>query len=348
MSITAIDLFCGCGGFSFGFEKAGINVVAGIDNDPWCIRTYEKNLSGKAILYDITKIQDPKKFLEEHVGIGEVDIVFGSPPCQTFSNAGVVKLKSLGINPQSDQRYGLWKDFIRFVTVLKPSYFVMENVPGFGKTEIPAFIDKITRKHGYHCRTYILDAVNFGVPQKRKRIFICGSKNGEISLPVRDENTRINTVWDAISDLPEIPCGHKNDVMEYDKKPLSDYQKKMRANSKMLYNHVTKQHSEKNLKIFGSLREGEIYSNRCDAFRDRYRRLKWNEPSWTLVAQMSKDMNRYIHPSQLRTISVRESARLQSFPDTFIFPISMTQALKQIGNAVPPLLSEIIARSILK
>lgn len=347
MSVSAIDLFCGCGGFSLGFEMAGTDVVLGIDNDPQCIKTYRRNLSGKAVSCDITKIEDPQSFLEEHIGIREIDIIFGSPPCQTFSPAGIVKLKSLGIDPKEDPRYGLWRYFIKFVLAIKPQCFVMENVLGIMSTEIPNFVVKITEKYGYRCGVITLDAVDFGVPQKRLRTFVIGCLNDETLLILPQKNEKKNTVWDAISDLPPIPHNHKIDVMEYDRDPITDYQKLMREGSETIYNHVTKRHNERDLKIFASLREGETFSNRSDGFKDRYRRLKWNEPSWTLVAHISKDA-RYIHPSQLRTISVREAARLQSFPDRFVFPVSMTQAFKQIGNAVPPLLAKKIAQVLLE
>ncbi|MEM2600998.1 MAG: DNA cytosine methyltransferase [Thermoproteota archaeon] len=352
--LLALDLFCGCGGFSLGFEMAGIDVLAGVDIDGDCLKTYARNLRGKAIQADIAGIKDPEEFVKHHLGNHDIDIIFGSPPCQPFSPAGIVKLKSLGVDPSIDPRLGLWQYFVKFVISLKPCFFVMENVPGFLSAGIPDKIIEITGEHGYRCEVAKLDASKFGVPQKRRRVFVFGSLDGRIVLPEGDGN--VVTVYDAISDLPEIPHGNRVNVMEYDRDPITDYQKRMREHSQLLYNHVTRSHNVMDLQIFALIPEGGTYLDvpvemrryRDDVFHDRYRRLRWDAPSWTLVAHMGKDTLRYVHPSQVRTISVREAARLQSFPDTFIFPVSMTKAFKQIGNAVPPLLARAVGESLVR
>ena len=363
--ITVLDLFCGAGGLSLGFEMAGFSVVLGIDSDPRCIETYTRNL-GRGVVADITRIRDPVAFLESATGLKSVDVIIGGPPCQTFSPVGRIKMRSLGRDPDADPRNALWMHFMRFVERLKPAWFVMENVPGmasvkFGEQPFPDAVVETARKMGYTAGWRILDASHCGVPQTRKRLFIVGNRM-DLPIPWPGKNAERVTVWEAISDLEIIPHGFRKHAMPYRPRgKLTEYQELMREGAgKMLYNHVTRWHSEQDLLIFSLLPEGGKYTDipkelrryRDDIFMDRYRKLRRDAPSWTLDAHMAKDCYRYIYPSRPgepeppRTISVREAARLQSFPDRFVFPESLTHAFRQIGNAVPPLMALAMAKCL--
>ena len=365
--IRALDLFCGAGGLSLGFEMAGFDVVLGIDSDQKCAETYSRNL-GRCTVADITGIRNPVTFLESETGLEGVDVIIGGPPCQTYSPAGRIKMRSLGRDPGSDPRNWLWRHFMRFVESLKPDWFVMENVPGMAGVmvdghRLPDLIVKAAGRRGYRAEWRILQASDYGVPQTRRRLFVIGSRTGEeIPWPERITDRPV-TVWEAISDLPVIPHGFRETVIRYTPRcRLTEYQRMMREGADgWLYNHVTRRHNEQDLLVFSLLPEGGKYTDvpgelrryRDDIFKDKYRKLRRDAPSWTLEAHMAKDTYRFIYPSRPgepeppRTISVREAARLQSFPDSFVFPESLTHAFRQIGNAVPPLMARAVAESLL-
>jgi len=366
MTKYILDLFCGAGGLSLGFEMAGFKSVLGIDFDNKCVETYSKNI-GHAVLADISKIKKPKEFFIEHTEMEYVDAIIAGVPCQTFSSIGRCVLKSLGRNPIDDPRTFLWTHFMRFVEDLKPDLFVIENVQGMLSVKylnqlMPELIAKVANDLGYFVKYKVLNSADYGVPQIRKRLFLVGSRiSNDIPFPEKTTDTPV-TVWEAISDLPIIPHGFRIAEMPYSPRcKLTKYQKMMRENAgNTLYNHVTRWHNEQDLYIFSILPEGGLYSDvplelrryRGKIFKEKYRKLIRNAPSWTIVANIFKDTRSYIYPSRPdepeppRTISVREAARLQSFPDTFIFPKSMTSAFKQIGNAVPPLMAKALAESL--
>lgn len=367
-NINVVDLFCGAGGLSLGFEKAGFNVILGVDSDPECIRTYNSNFREGGVVRDITRIRDIERFVKRHTGGEDVHVLIGGPPCQTYSPVGRIKLRSLGRDPEKDPRNGLWKWFMKFVKELRPLYFVMENVPGMASIRnngevLPDHIVGVARELGYNAEWKILDATDYSVPQTRKRLFIIGNRTGT-PIPWPEKRTRKPvTVWEAISDLPVVPHGFREHEIEYiPRGKLTQYQKRMRRNAgDVLYNHVTRWHREEDLIAFELLPEGGKYTDlpkklrryRDDIFQDRYRKLRRDEPSWTIDAHIAKDTYRYIYPSRPghpeppRTISVREAARLQSFPDTFVFPEKLTHAFRQIGNSVPPLMAQAVAESVL-
>ena len=365
--VSVLDLFCGAGGLSFGFKMAGFDVILGVDSDSRCVETYSRNLGYGGITRDITQIRNPRGFLEATTGYRRIDIVIGGPPCQTFSPVGRIKLRSLGKNPERDSRNGLWRHFLRFVEDLKPSWFVIENVPGMVAVRcngysLPDAIVRIAEKMGYRAEWKILMASDYGVPQTRRRLFIIGTQT-ESSIPWPEKTVKQPvTVWEAISDLPIVPHGFREVEIEYvPRGKLTGYQKLMRKGAgRKLYNHVTRWHRKEDLIAFSLLPEGGKYTDlprslrryRTDIFRDRYRKLRRNAPSWTIDAHISKDSYRYIYPNRPRvepprTISVREAARLQSFPDAFVFPEALTYAFRQIGNAVPPLLAKAIGESLM-
>lgn len=392
---TFIDFFGAPGGLSLGFEMAGFKSLGVLDIFEAGIETYLFNFPhAKAIVKDIRKVSVNELKKEFGIGPTDIDVVVGGPPCQGFSTIGRVKIASLARNgvwdlnnhhPRfiDDPRNELYREFIRMVNGLLPKIVVMENVPGmisYRNGEIVREIIEDFAKIGYRAEARVLNAVEYGVPQIRKRIFfIAVRKNLKVNIrwprpthiynPVFKEKKLLFespelipavTVWDAIGDLPSpVPGKPKlaDFPLEYDKAPFSEYQKWARNGSEKVHNHITRQHNEKDRKVFELMKEGEkwkdlpeeirkSYGYRDDIFNDKFKKLKRNEPSWTVVAHLHKDGYMYIHPVEPRTITVREAARLQSFPDTFIFKGSRTDQFKQVGNAVPPLLAKAVAECI--
>ncbi|MEQ8465920.1 DNA cytosine methyltransferase [Coleofasciculus sp. E1-EBD-02] len=382
---TVLDLFCGAGGMSLGFQQAGCKILGGIDNNPHAIKTHHENFP-KTKLNQLNfcwqDIRDIDLF-ELPIKPCEVDILIGGPPCQVFSVVGMGKMKSLGRKIQTDNRNFLYKYFINFLSYYKPFFFAIENVNTLkSNTIFSTLIGELesglpAHQHdypGYEVQSKILLASDYGVPQVRKRLFIVGRRkdtNLSFEFPEPDSTLTPVSVGDAIGDLPELKpismplrkkmSGPKQKDCEkaYLKPPQSDYQQKMRSKKKEgegIMNHICRAHNEKDLAIFEMLPQGGKYMDlpedlrryRDDIFEDKYKRLKSDEPSWTLTAHMRKDCLAYIHPTQVRSISVREAARLQSFPDDFVFYAPMTRMFELVGNSVPPLLAEAIARPIVE
>ncbi|MFY3740486.1 MAG: DNA (cytosine-5)-methyltransferase 1 [Candidatus Nitrosomirales archaeon] len=385
---SLIDLFGVPGGLSLGFEQEGFKSLGVIDMDEVGTTTYSENFPhAEPIVGDIKEIEiaDIKRRLS--ISAGQVDVIIGGPPCQGFSNVGRVKIASLvrggswqlqNSEPRfiDDPRNRLYKEFVKIVGDLKPKFLVMENVPGmisYHDGKIVKHIKADFEALGYKIEARVLAAESFGVPQRRKRIFFIGNRLNlpnpfpkhthiDRTKPTFDDHegngkSDVVSVWDAIGDLPRLRSGEGNDQMQYDRKPLSDYQKRARKNSSVLYNHVARWHNERDIKVFSKMREGmwwkdlpassrKLYGYRDDIFHDKFKKLKRSEPSWTVLAHLYKDGYMYIHPTQARTITVREAARLQSFPDDFKFCGSRTDQFKQVGNAVPPLLAKVVAREI--
>jgi len=392
---TMIDLFCAPGGLSLGFEMAGFRTVAGVDRDKDGMKTYAANFShAKAITADVTRLESDELMKIAGIKRGEIDLIIGGPPCQGFSNIGRVKIASLvregtwklsTARPRfiDDPRNVLYKEFVRIVRDLRPKFFVMENVPGMRSYRNGEIVNEILGdfgKIGYRAQAKVLNAVNYGVPQRRKRIFFIGTRleeeeipwpkpqnyDPEATEPTLDYFLGSNsgagpdppiTVWDAIGDLPDpVPgkTGLADLPLEYDRDAFSEYQEWAREGSEMVHNHITRQHNERDIRVFGMMKEGtwwkdlpddikRLYGYRDDIFHDKMKRLCRKEPSWTVVAHLYKDGYMYIHPVRPRSITVREAARLQSFPDTFIFRGSRTAQFKQVGNAVPPLMAKAVA-----
>lgn len=345
--MKVIDLFSGVGGMSLGFKNQGAKIIMAIEKDKDIAYSYQKNHKETIVINeDITKIKIETVFREYK---NKIDVVIGGPPCQGFSQKGA--RKSI-----KDERNFLFKYYYEVVKYLKPKYFLMENVPnlltsekGFFKQEIIEIFQSI----GYELDIKILNAFDFGVPQMRKRAFILGKLgDNKILLPVT--NGEKNVVWDAISDLAFLNSGEGKEEQNYLYETKSKYQKQMRT-SNILYNHKATCHSEiaiKRLKLVppegtrDSLPEEEktksIYSG-------TWSRMKKNEPSVTITTRFdTPSSGRFTHPYLHRAITVREAARIQSFPDDFIFYKSKTSQMKQVGNAVPPLLAEEIAKVIKK
>ena len=367
---VVLDLFCGAGGMSLGFEMAGYCIGLGVEKEELPCQTHRHNFGERCYLGDIRDISDPVALIQDH-GIDRVDVIIGGPPCQGFSRVGRGKIRSLFNDPDyiHDPRNQYYKEFIRFVQAIKPLYFVMENVPDmqyYSDGGEPLLNKALCRlqKLGYTVAWQVLQAEQYGVPQTRRRLFIIGNRLGqEIYWPKKICEDNPITVWQAISDLPVVPHGHRQDAIPYrSRHELNDYQRFMRNGAgDILYNHQTRWHNSQDLEAFIWLPEGSKYVDlpkrykryRDDIFRDKYWKLYRDRPSWTVEAHIGKDAYRHIYPSHKgepeppRTISVREAARLQSFPDHFRFLGAFTRQFHQVGNAVPPLLAKAVAKAIL-
>lgn len=366
---VVLDLFCGAGGMSLGFEMAGYSIGLGVEKEELPFQTHRLNFNGRCHQGDVREIADPEAFVSRR-GLERVDVVIGGPPCQGFSRVGRGKIRSLLRDPDyiHDPRNQFYKEFVRFVEAIKPSHFVMENVP-----DLQYYLDgdepllqKALRHFenlGYATDWRVLKAHHYGVPQTRRRLFVVGVPTGqEVPWPEETHERRPVTVWQAISDLPVVPHGHRRDEMPYEpRRDLSRYQRLMRWGSNgVLYNHQTRWHNDQDLAAFVWLQEGGKYVDlpdeykryRDDIFKDKYWKLYRKRPSWTIEAHIGKDSYRHIYPSRgegphpPRTISVREAARLQSFPDRFRFYGPFTRQFMQVGNAVPPLLARAVAEAI--
>lgn len=340
-NFNVIDLFCGCGGFSLGFERAGFNVLLGIDIWKDALNTFECNLKcSKSLMADLSELV-PKDTLSL-IGDKKVDVIIGGPPCQGFSIAGKRIVE--------DIRNKLYKNFVHFVEYFKPAAFVMENVPnilsiGNGIVRESVLSDFIGL--GYTVEYKILTASDYGVPQNRRRAFFVGFRNGtHFKFPETFETPKV-TSEEALSDLPEYSLV---DGSIYPCAPRSQYQLLMRANSTHINNHQTTVHNQKTVEIISLVPDGGNYKDLPEELRETrkvhiaWTRLNSKKPSFTI----DTGHRHHFHYCYNRIPTARESARIQSFPDDFYFTCSRTSQLKQIGNAVPPLMSEAIAKTLLE
>ncbi|MGA9380468.1 MAG: DNA cytosine methyltransferase [Phormidium sp.] len=371
---TVLDIFCGAGGMSLGFQNAGCKILGGIDKNPHAIRTHHLNFPNCKLMCDAQPIESITDLSKLGFKPGEIDILIGGPPCQVFSVVGIGKMKSLGKHIESDDRNFLYEEFLRFIKYYQPLFFVIENVNYLRNHWIFSTLIRdlengsSRRSHdypGYNISYEVLTASNYGVPQIRKRLFIVGRRKDThltFEFPEGYPSSPVS-VGEAIGDLPELepmclPLKSKSTAPKqidsakaYKFSPQSEYQKLMRIQSgDQVMNHICRSHNDKDLHIFSIMPQGGKYKNIPDElkrysdriFEDKYKRLHWDQPSWTLTAHMQKDCLAYIHPTQTRSISVREAARLQSFPDHFVFDAPMTRMFELVGNSVPPLLAEMI------
>jgi DNA (cytosine-5)-methyltransferase 1 len=354
---TAIDLFCGAGGLSLGLAEAGFRLLAGADSDPYALETYAANLPGLAYYGDLT---DPTDFLQHLTawGVRRVDLVAGGVPCQPFSRAGRSKMRSLvqaRVRHEDDARVDLWKSFIQVVSALRPRAVLLENVPDLAEWNegavLVGFCESL-RELGYTTDARILAAHQHGVPQHRSRLFIVGLRGRRSFNWPSPKKGKSPTLWDAISDLPVVDGGQREEQINYDR-PLTSLQRHLRSELQAIDRHLVRDHITRevrpdDLEAFLAIPEGGTYKDvpvslrryRSDIFVDKYKRLSRNELSRTITAHIAKDGYSYIHPVQNRTLSIREAARVQTFPDRFRFAGEPSHRYRAIGNAVPPLLGE--------
>lgn len=371
---TVVDLFSGPGGLSTGFCNAGFRIVGAVDKSEPAVETYSYNHDHEPLSRDVREM-DVDELTEQVTKQGAnpdgVDVVIGGPPCKGFSTANM-QTRSPD-NPKND----LFMHFLRLVRGLDPRVAVMENVPGLlsmGREEgaVKNVIQNELRDLGFTVRHRVLNAERYGVPQARSRVFFIGVKEGTPPFPTPshtdggkqktltnavDDLEPVVTVGDALLDLPELPAGGGGaEVMEYVAKPHSEYAEEMRANvDDTLYNHKTTVNREKTQKRFEHIPQGgnweDIPAELMDDYTDRsrthghiYYRLEEDEPALT-VANFRKSM--MVHPTQDRLLSVREAARLQSFPDDYRFVSSRISDRQQmVGDAVPVKLAEAIASEV--
>lgn len=340
--LKIIDLFAGCGGLSLGFIKQGFDVVAGIDSWKDSIETFEHNHPGsKGILMDLGNF-DVKELQKT---IGHIDVVIGGPPCQGFSISGKR-------NP-NDPRNKLYTGFVKIVAQLKPKAFVLENVPNLVSMAGGAIKDQIIsdfNKLGYQVKFKVLLASDYGVPQNRKRVVfvgILGKNNFEFPEGIFSKKNAKVTTEQALSDLPENSV---NDGIENKNIPASPYQIAMRGKSSLIFNHQITNHDKRTIETIALVPDGENYKalpphlQQTRKVHIAWTRYNSSKPSLTI----DTGHRHHFHYKFNRIPTVRESARLQSFPDDFVFKGSKTSQYKQVGNAVPPLMAEQIAKALAK
>ena len=333
-----IDLFCGIGGFSKGFEKQGFEVLFGIDNWDIALETFKKNHEkAQTLNKDIRELED--NFYMEYNG--EIDIIIAGPPCQGFSMSGKRNI--------NDKRNTLFEEIIRAVKLTNPKIVVIENVVGIlsMKNSEGKFVKNLIHKNleelGYEVKHKVLNASDYGVPQSRKRVIFLASRIGNLNFP-EPSNLRI-TVMDALGNIPDV---NKNVYL----KPKTNFQKSMSNSVKEIFNHEAMNHNHNVLNRIRHVPPGGNWKNIPSKIynvggehSNNYRRLDPNKPSITLK-HATKSM--IIHPKFDRVITAREVARLQSFSDSFTLAGSTTDQHQQLANAVPPLLGEAIAKIIIK
>lgn len=364
----AVDLFCGCGGISVGLRGAGFEVIAGIDIEKKYIITFKHNFpNAKALNIDITKIT-PEEFADiVDVGIGKLDILVGGPPCQGFSKNVPRRHRYL-----DDPKNLLVKSFLDYCEVLQPKMVLMENVAemknGFEKAYSEEIINRL-KDEGYTVTTAVLNAADYGVPQRRRRAFFMANRHdipfvaprSTHSAPSKSNNNAMRlfdlpshvNVWDAIGDLPSVNHGEGFDSTPHSIPPQSEFQIKMRENCKEIKNHVARKMAPKQYARLASLKAGQGHKDLPEhlqvqsGYSGAYGRLTKDMIAPTITRWVfHPGSGRWGHPVDIRTLTIREVARIQSFPDDFEFVGSYTDQAGQLGNAVPPLLAQYVVQSM--
>lgn len=378
MKYKAMDLFCGAGGLSYGFEQAGCEIQLALEKDAWAVDTYKANHNNQNVIEaDITELGDdyfiPYK--------GKVDIVMGGPPCQGFSIAASNRRKA------DDLRNNLYRNFLRVVSIIEPKVVLIENVKEIVAYKLPdgteiiedikSFFDDV----GYAYDYGILNCRDYGIPQDRKRFFFLAIKNSKENISVELEKLmekyKVPEISFnlAVSDLPIVRARQfeENAVLEYSLEPFNDFQKSMRGKCGRVYNHIPMRHTDKTVRKFEFFlkKNGEMLPEELQprarshtdtissaSYSQNHRIIDGGKVSPTITASFYSS---FIHPSQPRNITVREAARIQTFPDAFVFHGKRTTLSKkllarkgiyeelhldqfnQVGNAVPPLMAKHLA-----
>lgn len=363
---TAIDVFAGAGGLSLGLHQAGFDVLVGADSDAWAMESHAANLPGLTWTGDLT---DPTEFLQTLGvwGIESVDLVAGGVPCQPFSRAGSPRIRKLvedGDRTGHDARADLWETFVAVVEHLKPQAVIVENVPDLPRWDDGAvLIGFYESLHalGYSVEARIVDGFRFGVPQHRQRLILIGLADGRVPAWPSPHDEFVS-LHDAIGDLPIIPRAQRAEELPYDAtRQSSEFQARMREAlvgdaADLIWDHICRDVRPDDMEAFQLLDQGQTYIDlpqrlrryRSDVFTDKYKRLAWGELCRSITAHIAKDGYWYIHPDQHRTLSVREAARVQTFPDDFRFAGTQTHRYRQIGNAVPVMLGRAVGEAVLQ
>lgn len=369
---TCIDLFSGAGGLAEGLRQAGWSVLSGVDVDPDAGATFRFNFPEASFFEGSISAVSPRKLLR-NAGLraGELDCLVGGPPCQSFSYNNHQR-------SAANARARLFRDYLRILKTVRPKTLVMENVPGMLTIDGGNIIDEIRnalRALGYDCEIRVLFAEDYGVPQTRRRAFVMGSRIGSPATlypngtcgPSLKPSEKVNpfihrwalpkgaaripfvSVWNAIGDLPLLKSGTGLDTADYGGSAKSDFQRRARNGSRVLYNHQCHALTAAMLKKISFVPEGGNWTDiprrlltpgmrraRVSCHTKRYGRLARKGLASTLLTKCDPHWGAYVHPTQNRTISVREAARLQGFPDRFRFAgPSISKHYAQVGNAVP-------------
>ncbi|MGW9214462.1 DNA cytosine methyltransferase [Embleya sp. NPDC055664] len=358
----AVDLFSGAGGLSLGLEQAGWTVALAADYDDRARETHAGNFPGLSLRTDLGN-PDERDRLVELLSHARIDLVAGGPPCQPFSRAGRSKIRSLvreGVREAKDLRRELWRAYLDVILRVRPRAVLMENVPDMGLGDdffVIRNIEQELEDAGYYTQVRLVDAWNYQVPQHRKRLILLARRDAE-TFPWPRPHGR-TTLRDAIEDLPALPEGStgRREFAYRTEANLSEFARRMRSGAPVgrVHDHMTRPVRDDDREIFAGMDSKSLYRDipehlrRYDSehFKDKYKKLDWDELSRTITAHIAKDGYWYIHPEQLRTLTVREAARVQTFPDRFRFAGNRSDAFRQIGNAVPPLLGEAAAQALL-
>ena len=365
-----IDLFCGAGGLSLGFTQNGIITSLANDIEPCCVDTYAHNHPDtpreNIVLGDIN---DVIANIDSLMRFKDVDVVIGGPPCQGFSMANRQRLSD-------DPRNKLYKSYVKVLTIVKPKFFVMENVKGMLSAASQVLED--FQRIGYSVSCKVLNAKDFGVPQNRERLIFIGNRVGVDNEAIFDEiiaqskSIPSHVLADALIGLRPLLASRKRNSTEVDTEESgrkidistvvdSEYLNliNMGSGSKLVFNHKARYNNDRDIEIYSRLNPGDKaddpkiadimpYARRNDIFKDKYYKLELDKVCKTITAHMKFDCNMYIHPTQARGLTPREAARVQSYPDDYFFRGAYTKTYMQIGNSVPPLLGRAIANIIKK
>ena len=346
--MVGVDLFAGAGGLSAGAVAAGVQIAKALEIDRYAAETYRTNHP------DVELILDDIRYLPDLSPIRSTQktVLFGGPPCQGFSTSNQ---RTRGFENPSNH---LYTHFLRHLRSMRPTFFVFENVKGFIDTNCGYFFSSIVnefRQLGYRVTHGILNAMDFGIPQRRSRLFIVGSLIHTPSLPPAS-TVEPTLVSDALFDLPVLPNGAKFDEAAYRTDPQSTYAQRLRADNRLCMNNLVTRNSDYVVKRYAYIPPGgnwrnipsRLMGNYADCTRCHdgiYHRLSWDKPS-IVIGNYRKNM--LIHPSSDRGLSVREAARLQSFADSYIFCGGIGFQQQQVANAVPPILAQAVFESLVQ
>ncbi len=366
-AVLAADLFSGAGGLGLGLEQAGIHVVVGADHDVEALETHRHHFAGMALDWDLSdadRVEQVARLIRDN----RIDVLAGGPPCQPFSKAGRSGMRFLvreGLRDPHDRRRDLWRSFLEIARLGEPRAVIMENVPDMALDREMFILRSVVfelERLGYTVQEQVVDAWRYGVPQFRQRLILVAVRDGAPFKWPAEEPRKV-TVANAISDLPPVkggwrPSGGAEGWTDYDR-PRTAYQRAMRdgvpsSDESKVFDHITRPVREDDERAFELLDAQSRYSDlpaelkryRDDIFDDKYKRLSGDDVSRTITAHIAKDGYWYIHPEQNRTLTVREAARIQTFPDWFRFAGPPSAAFKQIGNAVPPRLGYAVGRAL--
>lgn len=365
----AADLFCGAGGLSLGLTQAGYRVVLAADDDPESVETHRHHNPGLTIDCDLADSGNVARITRLMRDAG-IELLAGGPPCQPFSKAGRSKIRHRvrhGLRPAHDERRDLWRSFLEVAQSARPAAVIMENVPDMALDREMFILRTMVHELesiGYAVEERVVETYSYGVPQFRQRLILVALRDG-LAFDWPEPVEQRVSVSNAISDLPPVeggwrPAGGADGWADYQGPPTTTFQQEMRAgvppeDKNKVFDHITRPVREDDLAAFRTMDATTRYSDlpekfkryRDDIFDDKYKRLNEYDFSRTITAHIAKDGYWYIHPVQERTLTIREAARLQTFPDHFRFAGPPSAAFRQIGNAVPPALGLHLGRAVL-